>query len=312
MSKDQDVLVLGAGVSGLTTAVTLAEAGIPTRIQASGTGESTTSYAAGATFSPDLHVEWTPRSRRWALATLDELYRLAGDPATGVHPVSGTEAAPGAEEPPDYASHLRDFRMIPPSELPAEFATGWHCTKPIVEMPRYLTYLRTRAEAAGVTVQHHTADRLDLAPVVINCTGIGARTLADDDTLHPVRGQLVVAENPGITDFFLGESDPPVYFFPHGDIVVLGGTAQHDDDDLTPDLALAGTIRDRCAEIDPRLKQARIIGHRVGLRPVRPTIRLEAETVGATHVVHNYGHGGAGISLSWGCATEFLRLLNTP
>ena len=65
--------------------------------------------------------------------------------------------------------------------------------------------------------------------------------------------------------------------------------------------------------IDPRLRTARILGHRVGLRPARPQVRLEAEgTASGGHgclVVHNYGHGGAGVTLSWGCAREAARLV---
>jgi len=57
-----------------------------------------------------------------------------------------------------------------------------------------------------------------------------------------------------------------------------------------------------CAAIDPRLRGATILGHRVGLRPYRREVRLESEPFGDGVLWHNYGHGGAGISLSWGCA----------
>jgi D-amino-acid oxidase len=59
-----------------------------------------------------------------------------------------------------------------------------------------------------------------------------------------------------------------------------------------------------CAAIDPRLRGVTILGHRVGLRPTRPEVRLESEPFGGGVHWHNYGHGGAGISLSWGCAAE--------
>jgi D-amino-acid oxidase len=51
-----------------------------------------------------------------------------------------------------------------------------------------------------------------------------------------------------------------------------------------------------------------VLEHKVGLRPGRPEIRLERED-GPIPRIHNYGHGGSGITLSWGCAEETLRLV---
>jgi D-amino-acid oxidase len=90
---------------------------------------------------------------------------------------------------------------------------------------------------------------------------------------------------------------------------VLGGTSQAGDANTEPDPAVADMIVARCAEIDPRLTGARVLGHRVGLRPARPLVRLEPETLGSTRVIHNYGHGGAGVTLSWGCAAQVLQEL---
>lgn len=66
----------------------------------------------------------------------------------------------------------------------------------------------------------------------------------------------------------------------------------------------------RCAEVEPRLAQARVLGGRVGARPTRIKVRVDADLlVEGTLVVHNYGHGGAGVTLSWGCAENVLTLL---
>jgi D-amino-acid oxidase len=93
-------------------------------------------------------------------------------------------------------------------------------------------------------------------------------------------------------------------FFPHSDRVVLGGTASQDDWNLDPDPAGARGILARCAQIEPRLKDARVIERQVGLRPTRPVVRVERESLGSATLIHNYGHGGSGVSLSWGCARE--------
>jgi D-amino-acid oxidase len=306
VTSDVDVVIVGAGVSGLTTAVRLAEAGLRVTIVAAGTDQATTSYAAGATWSPYL-VEWTDRVRAWSYATLAMLRELAARDGTGIVLRAGIEASPLPVGPPEWHDRLDGFRMLSPEELPDGLAAGWRYVAPVADMPAYLRYLRRRAEAAGAVVEiRHIGSLAELsAPVVVNCAGIGARELAGDAELRAVRGQIVVAENPGITDFFVAESDPPVYFFPQGDVVVLGGTAQEGAGDTAPDPDAARAILARCASVEPRLRGARIVGHRVGLRPVRPRIRLERDA----GVVHNYGHGGAGVTLSWGCANEVVRLV---
>jgi hypothetical protein len=83
---------------------------------------------------------------------------------------------------------------------------------------------------------------------------------------------------------------------------VLGGSSEANLEDRTPDPALTRAIIDRCAVLEPRLADARVLSVAVGLRPARTPLRLEAETRDGGLVIHNYGHGGAGVTLSWGCA----------
>jgi D-amino-acid oxidase len=96
--------------------------------------------------------------------------------------------------------------------------------------------------------------------------------------------------------------------FPHGDTVLLGGTEQHGDWSLDPDPGISRRILARCAAVEPRLAGAEILAERVGLRPARPEVRLEAErTDSGGLLLHNYGHGGAGVTLAWGCAREITE-----
>lgn len=72
---------------------------------------------------------------------------------------------------------------------------------------------------------------------------------------------------------------------------------------------MAEAIVRRCATLRPEIAGARIIDHRVGLRPARDAVRLERELLPDGRVlVHNYGHGGAGITVAWGCAREAAEL----
>lgn len=310
------VLVVGAGVIGLTTAIELAERGRTVRIVASDI-PGRTSLAAGASWGPYLVEPWGD-VRRWSLRTLDVLRGLAARAGTGVRLVSGVEASRSRMPPPPWSDLLPSFTPAGPDALPPGFREGFRFAIPLIDMPLYLNHLLGRARSLGVAFEKRAITALpegafDMAMppgVIVNCSGPGAGKLAGDETLHPIRGQLVVVKNPGIIEFFseeTGISPDLTCFYPHGDTVVLGGTAI-DTASEEHDPAAAQAIIDRCATIEPRLATAPVIEYRVGLRPTRTTIRVELDTSGAIPVVHNYGHGGAGVTCSWGSAAEAADL----
>ena len=175
--------------------------------------------------------------------------------------------------------------------------------------------LRARVHALGGRIERREITTLDDAlrecPRVINCAGLGARELAGDRLLHPVRGQVVRVENPGLTRVWIDEHSGPAitYIVPRSRDVVLGGSSEPNAEDRTPDPALTRAIIDRCAVLEPRLADARVLSVAVGLRPARTPLRLAAEPRDGGLVIHNYGHGGAGVTLSWGCAEAVLDLL---
>jgi D-amino-acid oxidase len=306
-----DVQVIGAGVCGLSAALVLARAGIAVRVYAADPPRSTTSAAAGALWGPHL-VEASDRATRWAELTKVRLRELASDAASGVREAAGIVAsAESRDEPPAVAAAAGSLTRCDQANLPRGFRSGWRYTAPVVNMPRYLEYLLRELAAAGGQLELGPPLR-DLAeaaaPVIVNCTGIGARDLVNDRSLVPVRGQVVVVANPGLTDFFVGErGDSVSYIFPHGETAVLGGTQERGNASMDPDPVTAEQIVRACADVEPRLAGASVRTHRVGLRPARPTVRLGTRNLpdGRT-VVDNYGHGGAGVTLSWGCALAVL------
>ena len=311
-----DALIIGAGVNGLTTGICLAEAGLEVTICAAAPPESTTSVAAGALWGP-VRVGPEDRAVIWAQTSLEVLTKLAAEPGTGVRMVSGKEITRTEPELPYWSHLVPDMRLCEPDELPPGFAGGWHFTSPLATMPVYLGYLRNRFAQAGGTMQIAAVGSLNelaegpgqsnTAPVVVNCAGIGARDLVPDPAVYPVRGQVVIAENPGIEEFLISRDEPEpsaVYMFPHGAEILLGGTMEENEWDLTPNPHIDERIMAGALRLEPRLRGVRILDHRVGLRPCRPEVRLESEPLGDAVLWHNYGHGGAGISLSWGCAAE--------
>ena len=314
MSSQPDVLVVGAGVSGLTTAICLAEAGLAVTVAAADPPLRTTSAAAGAIWGPHL-VGMDERVSRWGSLTMARLLEMVANPATGVRLASGLAASAVRQADPfDWISALDGPRPCDPAELPAGYASGWRLAAPIISMPVYLGYLLARLDRAGARLREarfaslRAAAGLTGAGVIVNCSGTGAHDLVPDHQVMPVRGQVVIVDNPGISEFFIGVGHEPAdlsYYFPHGDVVVLGGTEEAGDWSREPDPATAARILDGCAAIEPRLHGATITAQRVGLRPVRPSVRLEVESLdGGRRLVHNYGHGGAGVTLSWGCALD--------
>jgi D-amino-acid oxidase len=315
MTERDDVLVVGAGVSGLTTAVCLAEAGLRVRVVTATPPARTTSAVAGAMWGRGPGVqEPADRIPVWSDVTFGELTTLADDPSTGVRFARGMEAS---REPvvPAALPQARDVVPCTPDELPAGFRDGHRLTVPLVDMPTYLEYLVRRFTSAGGAVVPGVvrvrADVAGAAPVVVNCAGVAARELVPDDAVRPVRGQHVVVANPGLEEFFVEETEESswISYFPHGDRVVLGGLAADGDWNLMPDHATAAAIVRRCARVEPRLADTRVLAHLVGLRPGRPSVRVAEESVHGTRWVHNYGHGGMGVTLSWGCARDVQRLV---
>ncbi len=175
---------------------------------------------------------------------------------------------------------------------------------PVIEMPVYLRWLSARVEELGGSITRMNLSALPTGDaLVVNASGIGARLLGGDRTVAPVRGQVVLVEQVGIDRWWI-DAETPAYVVPRSRDVVLGGTAEVGEWSRTPDAATAEAILASAAEIEPRLAGARILRHKVGLRPGRPTVRLERDG----GVIHCYGHGGCGVTVSWGCADDVVDL----
>ncbi|MFH8973679.1 FAD-dependent oxidoreductase [Streptomyces sp. NPDC017890] len=309
---DDEVVVVGGGVVGLTTAVVLAERGRRVRLWTREPVERTTSAVAGALWWP-YRIEPVALVRAWALRSLDVYEELAARPGeNGVRMAEGVLGETGLDEVDTWAAaRLPGLRTATAEEYGG---SGLWARLPLIDMSTHLPWLRERLVAAGGVVETRAVATLAEAdaPVVVNCTGLGARQLVPDTSVRPVRGQLVVVENPGIRTWMVS-TDPGsgemAYFFPQPGRLVLGGTAEDDAWSAEPDPAVAEAIVRRCAALRPEIAGARVLGHLVGLRPARHAVRLEREPLpDGRLLVHNYGHGGAGVTVAWGCAREAADL----
>ena len=314
MTAPADVIVVGAGIVGLSTAVSLAEAGHRVRVWTADDPTTTASAHAGGVWKPTYQAPLAGSLVR-ASCSLDHYRRLAADPATGVRMVDAVTVG----EVPDRHALPPQLRLLPdlgiPTTLPPGFDRGLAHRSPVVDLPRHIRWMRDRLAALGATIELRQIEALDealaAATVVVLAAGLGARDLAHDPTVRPLFSQYVVTDNPGVHRVVSEISDARRWtsIIPQLDRVHLGGVRVPGRTDPTPDREEAREILRRCREAEPALQDAAVVRVDTGVLPARPTTRVEAEQRDRGLVVHNYGHGGSGLSLCWGTAFEVVGLV---
>jgi len=321
---ERNVAIIGAGVSGLTCGIVLAEHGYRIAIFAKDIAQQTTSSVAAAVWFP-YHVEPAERVIPLALETYQVLLDLAGVPDTGVSMIESRQfSRTGEIEIPDWAIPL-GASVIPSLSVvssgvetslakdPSFFKSGFSLSVPLTDTTIYLDYLAARFRKAGGEI--HSNVRFEKPEdverkfgLVINCAGIGARELVQDADLEPHRGQVaIVPKIQGLSTAIVCDDAPLTYAIPRANDCVFGGTNELSDS-LTADPATTLRIVTECSRA-LNVDKPRVLAERVGLRPFRKSgVRIERGQLrdGRT-VIHNYGHGGAGFTLSWACAREVLE-----
>lgn len=378
-ARPPHVVVVGAGIIGLTTALSLAATRLYTVTVVTRATDATvvdddlyTSNGSGGLWMP-FHCEPEALVRGWAASTLDVLAAEARSPGSGVGVYPGVllhPQAPAAVPPPPWWAALPPLSFAPVGadhpRVPPGYPGGYYFETPIADMDSYLPVLRARATAAGVQLlvlgknlvagdapsllaavrevvaaPHNGPDRGDAirgregvaAPprpsVIVNCTGLGSVALVGDTTLTPARGVTVVVEPAcPVTGFVsetpTGDGRELAYILNRGPKrLTVGGTYHEGDWSRSAPAAEVDALLARAAAVVPAVAGAKVLRQWVGLRPARAAgIRLEAERVppvpaGADGaggdpggvVVHNYGHGGGGVTVCWGCADDAVRLV---
>jgi D-amino-acid oxidase len=335
----KSVAIIGAGVSGLTCGVLFAERGFRTAIFADQIGQQTTSGAAGALWFP-YDAEPADKVIPWALATYKVLVDLAGEKRlvnagkldwfnqssseSGVSMIELRQYCRAGEiQIPDWAHSLGASGVatalcaVPnrPQAGGYNFSDGFSLRVPLMDTTIYLDYLANRFQKTGGSInsgaRFEKLEDVDLKfDLVINCAGIGARELAHDIDLEPHRGQVaIVPKIDNLKCAIVCDDAPLMYAIPRTNDCVFGGTNEVSDDlDAVP--ATTNAIVSECARV-LKIDDPRVLCERVGLRPFRKSgVRLDSEKLrdGRT-VIHNYGHGGSGFTLSWGCAENVFELV---
>jgi len=325
-----NVAVLGAGVSGLSCAIRLLEAGHAVVLYAERRTPDTTSDRAAAAFTP-FHLD-DPVALGWARASyraFEALARTRGAECgvrLGTLRVFTHERRVGL---PPWAACVEGCARL--AELPRGALDGFAALVPLIDMRRYMPWLEERFqdELGGEFVHARVLELGELFDegheLVVQAAGLGARRLANDPAVMPFRGQVVHVPNVLGLDEALCEDArgrPPTYAFGFEDRIVVGGTYEADEwIEECSERELVGAI-ERARELLRRvglpraesLGRQRLAAH-AGLRPGRrlggrdDAVRLEREELDDGRVVvHDYGHGRAGVTLSWGCAEAVREL----
>ena len=315
---DASAVVVGGGVIGLTVALTLAERGMDVRVVAASFERTTSSVAAAFWFPFIVRTEPAALSDAWAIKSYEWYRELAReDGACGVEMRRCREFLKAPSPAAGWANAVEHYRALERGEHDEKYAGGYEFDVPVIAMPKFLPWLRTRCEALGVKFETRTLADVREARAfasnserafVVNCTGLGARRLVNDDLVKPVRGQVVYLKQDCGYGLFDDDPNALAYLIPRADCTVLGGTAQVDNDSLEPDDADERDIIAKCKRLWPELDETKVIGTNVGLRPSRTVVRCERDPADAT-LIHAYGHGGAGVTLCRGTALEVLALI---
>lgn len=311
MKHATKIIVLGAGVIGLTSAIRLLEQGESVTIWTRDLPQHTTSRLAAALWYPYL-TNADAIGETWGQTSFEEFGRLANDPTSGVFWRTTLVVFRTPVERPLWAGSISGFRDALPGELPIGYTDGYVVPLPVIEMPVYLDYLLNRVRHLGGDLCQRTV-RQPIEPfeagadLIVNCTGLGAGELFGDDLLVPVRGQIVRGSGVNETRAIF-EIDSCTYYVPRTSDCILGGTADADNHSLEPDSAIAEDILQRCGDLGVDLSDLVRLEDLVGFRPCRESVRFTTQEIAPGRpVVHCYGHGGAGVTLSWGCADAVVQ-----
>jgi D-amino-acid oxidase len=332
----RDVAVIGAGVVGLSTAIRLLESGYRVTVLAREVGIESQSRLATAVWHVYL-VRETPDVFRWAAETLADLYKTADlEPSCGLEVIEGVELFRNSDQGnPPWRNIPRSFEFLTDSymrginrqlalhsdcHLEHPVRWGYRVEVPAARMDVYLAWLLERVRICGGRIQRETIDNVESVgarfPIVVNCSGAGAKDLVHDRDFVPVKGQYFIFEE--YSDrlrHYWGDDDHPAgmsYAIQRQGQLLVGGTAEFGVEDAVFDLKFDDVLG-RLLPLESTLQNLRDAARKeiVCVRPWRKSgVRLERDTSSRTFdLIHNYGHGGSGFSLSWGCAADVVGLL---
>jgi glycine/D-amino acid oxidase-like deaminating enzyme len=364
----KEIIIIGGGVSGITTALTLQLLGYETICYAEYLVNENAPldprfaslYPAASIIPHSVQTKELDTLFPASLAIFKMLHRQ-GMNSMNVH--RHYEVFEFPKDRPAYTNYLHNYTGIKkdepatfPHRLNAPELYGWHFDCFVARWPAYMHQLYDLYKNAGGTIRqqkigHHKISELPAA-IIINCSGAWSNNIFKDNAAQEfIRGHLVyiLDKKPVVTTkneicsynytpapsvYAKPDGSPSdVYFYPVGDKWILGGSRQagvldnagqwkgkvHNDTiainnldvprqilELNDDI-LKNTFGKTIASQSSAIYAS--MGYRFSRNDSKNGLRLEAAEEHGKKIIHNYGHGGAGVALSWGCALNVLKLI---
>lgn len=326
MCNQPNIAIIGAGVVGLTVAKLVQEqfVGAKVTVIAEKFYEDTTSHVAAGIFRPGTSfkgptVEITKKWIHGSWGYWNDLLNTTDATKIGLKSISTYIFSKENEHV--TKNYLIDdllpiYRTLNDSEFklaPKGTKFGSYFSTLLIECDRYLPYTADLIVGKGGKLVNGKIEnfaslsKYGKFDLVFNCAGLGAKYLCNDHDLVPIRGQVIKVKAPWVKTAFYGDYD--AYIIPgFDDVVTLGGVRQYDSYNTEYCRHDAAAILERCCEILPGLKEAEVVSHKVGLRPHRTPVRVEAEIINGMKIVHCYGHGGYGVMTAPGTAQHAVEI----
>ncbi len=308
-----NIAIVGAGISGMSTAHLLTNQGHNVTIYATSFSPDITSNKAAAFWFP-YHIRNDSRGIAWCNTSYRYYMDFAKDPNTGIglRKLYKILRENVAEEEPIWKDFMPtgSVRMMEPQELQPGVAIGYDIMVPLMETQLFLPWLMQQLKQVGVAfISRKIEDLNELSKsyeVVVNCTALGARELCKDDEVIPIRGQVGLIAPGGDWPIYL-DNEKPLYIVPRKDAIIIGGTYEINEENAVTEPATIDQLLKNAYEVFPELAHHKVIGSWAGLRPYRKEVRVEREA--DKNIIHNYGHGGSGFTLAFGCAETVANIV---
>ena len=308
-SNLRKIAIVGEGIIGLTSASRLLKKGYSVDIYSK--DNKITSMSAGAYWWPH-RIYPEKRVSKWSAETYAEYKKCQSESNSGILFNEHFRFCVDSDESAYVRYLLDEWHEIEGEKYGIPCQEAYRLIVPVIDVPVYMTYLKSLLETEGARFYQNELEHPSILfpdyDLVVNCTGVWAHHFVNDKDVFPIRGQTVRVTLPeGLREStrLYKKEDKFTLILPRTNDVILGGTAHEGDWNLEPNDADTSIIFEQCSKLVPQIKNTKILGTTVGLRPGRKEVRLELELINPeAPVVHNYGHGGGGFTVAWGCANE--------